>query len=114
MGLIARWLLPGYWLVARSFSPVVVSVSLRLRYIMTPLKALAVGILLCCLLYAAESQPTAFEPVLPPIPDPPYPHKVRFCGIADNATFSLNSTTLNQCNWKRYIQVRCGRNLGQR
>lgn len=61
---------------------------------------------LLALYQSVGAQPTSLEPVLPPIPDPPYPHKVRFCGIADGAVLSLNSSITGQCDWKRYTMVR--------
>jgi hypothetical protein len=71
---------------------------------MVPSKAFVLALALLSAFGAVLAQPTSLEPVLPPIPDPPYPHKVRFCGIADGATFSLNSTALDNCDWPRYVR----------
>ena len=53
-----------------------------------------------------EGQPIMFEPVLPPISDPPYPHDVRFCGIANGVSFNMSNGIGTQCDWPRYIKVR--------
>lgn len=73
---------------------------------MVAAKVLCMILLLSSAWHAVVAQPTDIEPILPPIPDPPYPHSVRFCGIADNASFSLNASTLDQCDWKKYGMVR--------
>lgn len=75
-------------------------------FVMVSTKSWCTFLLLISVCIAIEAQPTDIEPILPPIPDPPYPHSVRFCGIADDASFSLNASTLNQCDWKRYGKVR--------
>lgn len=69
-------------------------------------RVLCAFLVLVSLLQVVVSQPRDYEPHLPPIPNPPYPHKVRFCGIADNETLTLNETTLAKCDWKRYTKVR--------
>lgn len=53
-----------------------------------------------------EGQPIMFEPNLPPISDPPYPHDVRFCGIANGVSFNLSNGIGSQCDWPKYAKVR--------
>jgi hypothetical protein len=76
---------------------------------MSFIRILAFAAALCCLWAACFGQPSSIEPILPPIPDPPYEHTVRFCGIANNENFNLNSTDVSsKCDWKRYAIVRPG------
>lgn len=76
---------------------------------MTLFKAFLLTAALCCVWAGAFGQPSSIEPILPPIPNPPYEHTVRFCGIANNETFNLNSSSItDKCDWKRYANVRPG------